>query len=58
MVQKISAKLDESILIERLRRNDRKAYSDLFDRYFDKLFDQVCLEYGFPGRRVSNRCVQ
>ena len=30
--------MDESILIERLRRNDRKAYSDLFDRYFDKLF--------------------
>ena len=25
-------------MIERLRRNDRKAYSDLFDRYFDKLF--------------------
>jgi len=35
---KISAKLDESILIERLRRNDRKAYSELFDGYFDKLF--------------------
>ena len=30
--------MDESILIERLRRNDRKAYSDLFDGYFDKLF--------------------
>ena len=30
--------MDESILIERLRRNDRKAYSDLFDWYFDKLF--------------------
>jgi len=30
--------LDDSILIERLRRNDRKAYSDLFDGYFDKLF--------------------
>ena len=25
-------------MIERLRRNDRKAYSDLFDGYFDKLF--------------------
>ena len=30
--------MDESILIERLRRNDRKAYADLFDGYFDKLF--------------------
>ena len=30
--------MDDSILIERLRRNDRKAYSDLFDGYFDKLF--------------------
>ena len=30
--------MDESILIERLRRNDRKAYSELFDGYFDKLF--------------------
>lgn len=25
-------------MIERLRRNDRKAYSELFDGYFDKLF--------------------
>ncbi len=30
--------MDESILIERLRQNDRKAYADLFDGYFDKLF--------------------
>ena len=25
-------------MIERLRQNDRKAYADLFDGYFDKLF--------------------
>lgn len=30
--------MDELILIERLKRNDRNAYSELFDRYFDKLF--------------------
>ena len=30
--------MDELILIERLRRNDRNAYSELFDKYFDKLF--------------------
>ena len=30
--------MDESILIEKLRKNDRKAYSDLFDGYFDQLF--------------------
>lgn len=30
--------LDELILIERLKRNDRNAYSELFDGYFDKLF--------------------
>lgn len=30
--------LDEQVLIEKLRKNDRKAYSELFDRYFDRLF--------------------
>lgn len=30
--------LDELILIERLKRNDRNAYSELFEGYFDKLF--------------------
>ena len=30
--------MDELILIERLKRNDRNAYSELFDGYFDKLF--------------------
>lgn len=47
---KISAKLDESILIERLRRNDRKAYSDLFDRYFDKLFTFTLKAIWFSGK--------
>ena len=30
--------MDELLLIERLRRNDRNAYTELFDGYFDKLF--------------------
>lgn len=37
-VFKISTKLDELILIEKLRRNDRNAYTELFEGYFDKLF--------------------
>ena len=55
--------MEDEILIKYLRKNDRKAYSILFDKYFERLFTfavelpekcrEVCRRRFFEGKKFE-----